>query len=302
MYQANAHLLKFALISNAVFSTICAIFMVVGSVLIANLVFETPETLLGIGAIWFVLSLGGGLLGFATLVAHVATRAVFDRKDVIQVVAADLIWVIGSMAALWIWAKHFTNTGTIIILIIGGIVLLLAFLQSVGLLVLYQGASKISVEGWGISSTIVATKTVNVDQQTAWQIISDLEGYADVAKNIAKVEVLSGETTEAIRRCWDNDGNSWTENATHWVEGKSYGFQVNTDAQDYPYPIERLEGSWSLSPLATNQTEVGMEFKVVRKTGFKSAVIGTIISLLFAPTLDELLAKWEKKMLMAAAQ
>lgn len=95
----------------------------------------------------------------------------------------------------------------------------------------------------------ILTQPVNASKPTIWQVMTDHPGYADVADNLSKVEVLSGEGLGMQRRCAGPKGESWGETCDHFVEGQSFGFRVHTDAPDYPYPFAAIHGEWRIVDL-----------------------------------------------------
>ncbi|HKJ59201.1 MAG TPA: SRPBCC family protein [Halobacteriales archaeon] len=59
-------------------------------------------------------------------------------------------------------------------------------------------------------------RTADAPPSAVWDVVTDHALYADVAPNLATVEVLGGEGTGHVRRCVDTDGNEWTESCSHW--------------------------------------------------------------------------------------
>lgn len=73
--------------------------------------------------------------------------------------------------------------------------------------------------------------------------------YADAAPSLAFARVLDGEGAGARRQCGDHDGGRWTETCTLWEVSRAYAMQVDTDADDYPYPMTELRGEWRAEPV-----------------------------------------------------
>ena len=76
-----------------------------------------------------------------------------------------------------------------------------------------------------------AFRIVPLEPEVAWQVMIDHEGYADVAYNLSKVEVVSGRGLGMCRRCYDTSGRGWGETCTLWEEGRAYAFSVDTHAR-----------------------------------------------------------------------
>ena len=78
--------------------------------------------------------------------------------------------------------------------------------------------------------------------------MTDHPGYAEVASNIARVEVVAGDGLGMQRRCYGPKAENWLETCDHYDEGRAFGFRVHTEAPDYPYPIAGLQGHWAVEP------------------------------------------------------
>ena len=91
-------------------------------------------------------------------------------------------------------------------------------------------------------------RRVAAPPDVAWPVVADVVGYADVAPNLSRAEVLEGEGAGMRRRCWDTRGRGWNETCTVWEEGRRYSFSVDTS--DYPYPFARMAGTWSVDDAA----------------------------------------------------
>ena len=87
---------------------------------------------------------------------------------------------------------------------------------------------------------------MNAPEEVVWRVMNDHPGYATVADNISKVEVVKGDGMGMQRKCYGPNGESWLETCNLYEHGRAYGFRVHTDADDYPYPISDLRGEWSL--------------------------------------------------------
>ena len=59
-----------------------------------------------------------------------ASRSEISRQMVIGVIAADILWVVGTIVI--VYAELFTRDGAALAIVLAGVVLLLAVLQSIG--------------------------------------------------------------------------------------------------------------------------------------------------------------------------
>jgi len=101
---------------------------------------------------------------------------------------------------------------------------------------------------------------VTASKENTWKTISDVSNYHEVAPNINSVEIISGEGKGMVRSC-THEKDSWTEVATLWEEGEKYSFQVNTEAENYPYPLKYLQGAWKVDEITESQTKITMIFE-----------------------------------------
>ncbi|MGH6736660.1 MAG: SRPBCC family protein [Methyloceanibacter sp.] len=142
-----------------------------------------------------------------------------------------------------------------------------------------------------------ASRVIPVPPDVAWRVMTDHAGYADVADNLSKVEVVSGEGLGMVRRCHDTGGRSWSETCTVWDDGRAFVFAVHTSAPDYPYPLTELEGHWRVEPVPQG-SKVILEFAARAKWG----VLGRLLlRLMIGPAeriCRRLLERWEDRMIL----
>ncbi len=296
MYQSNARLLRLVLYLNAVFSTLCASVLVFGTDWVVATLFVSDTAWLDIAVRQVVLLLGAGLFVFAGLVAWAASSRLVSRRAVKAIIGADLLWAVSGLALLPMAGSILTGAGFWTALIIDLVVLVFALEQMIGLMMLYQGESKLTVSAKGRVHRFRVSHPVDASAQAAWRVMTDHEAYADVADNLTKVEVVQGGAKGMRRKCYGAKGESWTEEAHIWEEGKRYGFTINTDAPDYPYPLETLAAVWSVEPRGANQSDVTMEFEVTPQANLKGAFFMFLSNAMFPKLIDRLLGRWATKM------
>ncbi len=93
--------------------------------------------------------------------------------------------------------------------------------------------------------TITIQREVHAPKAVVWDVISDVERYAEYAPNLSKAHKTSEGLTPS-RRCYDTRGRGWNEACVLWEEEKAYSYLVDTSAPDYPYPFSQLKGTWSM--------------------------------------------------------
>ena len=292
LHQANDKPLRWILLANAGVSALSALACLLAAEAVASTVFAPGLSLLGLSAAELVFELGILLLAFAGGVALIATRRRLRRGWVWAVIAADVLWVLDSGLLLVLFPEVLTPTGFWIVAASAGIVALFAIDQAIGLAMLYQGESAITVTRSGDRMTMTAAITTSATPARVWQVMSDQEGYADVADNISRVEVVEGRGKGMIRQCSDTAGKSWRETCTLWDEGRAFAFRVHSEAPDYPYPIAELSGTWSLAPVEHGRTEIRMDFEIRAKPGMVNRLLFQMMAAPFAKICDRLLQRW----------
>jgi ribosome-associated toxin RatA of RatAB toxin-antitoxin module len=147
----------------------------------------------------------------------------------------------------------------------------------------------------GKRTKMTVERIIEATPEMAWSVISDMEGYAALTtEGISKVEVLEGSGEGMLRRCHDNNGKSWTETCPVWEEGRAYRFQVHTDAPDYPFPLNHLEGHWQVEPHPE-----GALIRASFEYELKFGIVGQMMNALMAKRAQQdsefMLDQWEAK-------
>ncbi len=118
----STRFLRQSLRGNALFSTLSGLTFLVASAAIAEFLGGLPSML--------VAAVGGQLLLFAGVLVWLASRPEISRQMVIGVIVADILWVVGTIVI--VYAELFTRDGAALAIVLAGVVLLLAVLQSIG--------------------------------------------------------------------------------------------------------------------------------------------------------------------------
>ncbi|MEM9682292.1 MAG: SRPBCC family protein [Pseudomonadota bacterium] len=296
MFQSNSRPLRLALLVNAVFSALCASILVVETDWALAILFVSDTIWPGIPVRDIAVALGFCLLLFAGLVAWTGLARFISRSAVTAITVADVVWVVCGFAMLPFLSSHVTATGLWTVLIVDLFVLVFAIEQAIGLMILYQGKSELAITRNGRACHFRLSHIVGASTRAAWRVMTDHEAYADVADNLTRVEVVHGVAKGMRRKCHGAKGESWTEDAHIWEEGKRYGFTINTDAPDYPYPLQQLAAVWTVEPRGDNQSEVTMEFEVTPQPNLKGALFMFLSTAMFPKVIDRLLGRWAVRM------
>lgn len=281
-----------ALLANATFSILTGIACMTTAGPIAELLLNAPPS-------WVPLVLrllGVCLLGFALVVASIAMNHRVSRFWTMQIVLADLGWIVGTAVLSWLYGAHFTTTALVILWIVAGFVAIFAIGQ-------YRGAKSIKPAVTNVSfstrdGTLVATtrRKVKAPNDVVWKIINDHPAYADVADNISKVEVIEGDALGMQRRCYGPDGENWTETCDLYEEGRIYGFNVHTKADGYPYPFETVQGRWSVGSVGAESEFLIEIFVKAKGNAFARMMFNKIAPSKFSGLLERLGDRWAERM------
>jgi len=251
MFDSSA--LRACLALNAIFSALSGAVLTVlpdpiSGVLLADPADRCPLVLRLVGI---------GVALFALAPAMLAANRHINAAGVQIIIFMDVAWVLASGLILSVSHSAFTDTGIVMISVVASCVAGFAVAQIAGLRHVESSPSRAEVvfENGLISAHV--RRDVVAPTNIVWQIITDHPGYADVADNLSKVELVSGDGLGMKRRCYGLKGEHWDETCTSHQDGVAYAFRVHTEVEDYPYPISDLWGRWSVF-----QTESGSQFAI----------------------------------------
>ncbi|MEM7441983.1 MAG: SRPBCC family protein [Pseudomonadota bacterium] len=292
LHQTNDRFVRRALLGNAAFSLLTGLVCLAAPTWVASVLFTGGFIFESLTGPMAVLDLGIGLVVFAALVFFAARQQVLNLTWICLIIAADIAWVLLSIALYVFASASLTTSGTVLVLAVALVVAIFAVEQAIGAAIVYQGKSRVAIQFNSGGMVLTASLETLATKERAWQVVSDQEAYADVADNLSRVEILEGHGTGMVRQCTDTKGRSWRETCTRWNAGEGFAFRVHTDAPDYPYPIAELSGDWSLASTADGNTEIKMVFHVGPKDGVLNRLLLRLMAASFAKTCDKLLLRW----------
>lgn len=156
--------------------------------------------------------------------------------------------------------------------------------------------SQVSLRREGSRLCFRISREVKAPASLVWKVMTDHPGYAEVASNITRVEVVAGDGLGMQRRCYGPKAENWLETCDQYDEGRAFGFRVHTEAPDYPYPIAGLKGLWAVEP-----TDTGSVFSIrIEATPKGGWLARTLFALLaggkFKAVLVDLAEAWAARM------
>ncbi len=142
-------------------------------------------------------------------------------------------------------------------------------------------------------SVFEISRSVAAPRDRVWRAVSDVVGYADIAPNISRAEIVRGEGEGMVRRCYDLAGRGWDEVCDSWEEGRRYSMRVVTEAPDYPYPLKALHGTWAVTD-EPGGSRIDKRFEYEMKFGLLGRAIAQLaLQRQFQRICEELLDNWE---------
>ncbi|MEW9920585.1 SRPBCC family protein [Marimonas sp. MJW-29] len=190
--------------------------------------------------------LGIGLVLFGLGLILMARVRFLTKGQVMFITMMDIGWILGSALLLVLGGYLFSAFGQASVIVVAGFVAVFAFGQYVGAQKIAPPLSRASVTISGGKIVASVSRPVNAPRDVVWRVMNDHRGFADVADNLSKVEVVKGDGIGMQRRCYGPKGENWLETCTLFEDNRAFGFRVHTEADDYPYPITDLHGKWSV--------------------------------------------------------
>lgn len=277
-------ILKKSLFGNAIFSFLSGFSLL----LFSNKIIEIFQ----VGSPAIYLTIGAVLVLFASLVLSQAIKPKIGL--VLFIILQDFLWVLGSAFIVFFKPFGITSSGHQVIAAIAFVVLFFGIGQSVGLaqsgpMAFMEGKKEKGMKQLSYQRIIKASK------EKVWKAVSDVSNYHKVAPNVDAVEIISGEDEGMVRSC-SHKTDSWTEVATLWEEGEQYSFKVNTEAEDYPFPLQYLTGNWKVEEIAENQTKITMTFDFKYNKKIQSLLLHPFMKIKFGKICRELLDNWQAEL------
>jgi ribosome-associated toxin RatA of RatAB toxin-antitoxin module len=272
--------LQLALGINGAFSICTGIILIAFSHSISQL-FEAESTTY----FWLI---GTALVLFSFGVFYMSLQKPIHLIHVFTIILLDVGWVIASISVISFDLFDISYPGKFAISVVALIVLGFALHQSYAL-------SKVDTSRENSSrKTFRFTRKVRSDRNRAWEVISDLENYHNIAPNIDETHIVSGEGEGMVRTCSSGD-HSWSETCTEWKPGEQYTFLINTSAPDYPYPLKYLRGTWGLNTISDSIVEIEMVFEFEYKHFIQSIIVHPFMGSWFRKVCENLLDNWKQK-------
>ena len=277
---------------NAAFSAFTGAALIAAPGALSQAMFANPADWMPLG----LGLLGAGLLIFALNLVSMAVNRFVSKGEVLLVVLADIGWLLASAAVVLLATHLFTDVGTLAVALVAAFVATFAIGQYLGARKIVTPASKVAIRSSNGVLKASVERAVRAPASTVWDVMTDHPAYADVASNISKVEVLSGDGLGMRRRCFGPKGENWIETCDLFDEGRSYGFKIHTEAPDYPYPISDLQGRWSVESEGSG-SRFSVDIEATPKGGFLSRALFTAVAKRqFKTVLIDLADAWSERM------
>lgn len=270
--------LRAALRANAVFSLGSGLVLAVGGAFVAR-----PW---GLGPAVLPPAVGVAVAVFGVLVAWLAVQPVGGlRRGAILVVAADAVWVLGSVALFALYPL--SGPVVVVVAAVAVVVAGLAVWQVAEWAAVRTGDPLADVD------VVQASRILPAPPAQVWPLLTDHDLYGRLAPNLSRVEVISDADEPLRRRCTNTTGRSWEETCTLWQDGRRYAVEVDT--ADYPYPLILMRGLWQVDPHPAG-SRVTMRFAFQAAPTITGGLFAIAFRALFAPILGRLFRGWQRRL------
>ena len=270
--------LQKALSTNAIFSASSGILLIAGNQYFARLFGTANNTVFWITGIVLVV--------FSASILYQVRRQ--NPLGVLSIILQDFLWVFASIILLIVQPFEISKTGHSIIAMVALLVLLMGINQAKAL----ARTDEPSKKG---DKQLRFERTVKATKEKVWKVIADVANYHKVAPNIDDVKIISGQGQGMVRSC-SHGNDSWTETCTKWQDEEVYSFEVNTSAKDYPYPFQRLNGTWKIEEIDQTTTKIVMTFHFRYQRQFQNWLLHPLLKSKFSKTAEALLDNWQNQL------
>jgi hypothetical protein len=238
---------------------------------------------IGVSEHRLISAVGAILLAFAAQLMFVsALNGKLLRRSARMISASDFAWVAGTVAIITM--ADLRTQGD---LILAGIA---AIVGTFGVLQLRSAMGVVDDDGPQI---VEITRTLRGSADEVWDVVTDHEAYGRVAPNLSKVEATGPNGPELTRRCWDTRGKYWDETCSLWDEGRRFIVDVDTDADDYPYPPQSLRGEWRVAQVDDSHTSVTIRFELRPNPGSAGAAFAVAMTTGAGPLVRRITNAWQ---------
>jgi ribosome-associated toxin RatA of RatAB toxin-antitoxin module len=204
------------------------------------------------------------------------------------IITQDALWAIGTIVLIVFQPFELTDAAYWIIALYALPVVVFVWFQG-------HGLSTIDTKSGSSRKIFNFKRKVKADKNKVWEVVSDVGNYHEVAPNIDDSKIISGQGLGMVRKC-AHGKDQWAEKCTLWDEGNEYSFEVETSAPDYPYPLKFLKGTWRVSEIQPNVTEIEMEFEFEYKKKIQNILVHPFMKSQFTKVCKKLLDTWQKKL------
>lgn len=283
----NARPLRTALLTNAFFSTTCAMIMLLYPLWLGELLGFQAPLLLQVIAV--------GLLFFAADLLHQATRSRMLSWRALISSTADFLWVVCSFLGVFLFADYLAESGLVLVLSVAAVVLLLGIWQLWSINYFHLNA------GSGLHRHCITVK-VNAPANALWQVISKIGDINKYMPSLKSAEMLDGKNPGrgAIRRCVDQQGKAWSEECTEFTN-QSFTVRFLADAPDFPFPATNMVGGWSVSSVAAG-SEVMVWWELSPKPRYLAPILLPILAFQADRDFPQIIARMAQEAMLPGSE
>lgn len=263
----DSRLLRFALLGNALFSTLSGLLLLLAPGTVGNW--------LGVEADWILRVLGAGLLGFALDLIHQATRSRMVSWRGLLSSLADLAWVLSTAGLLILTPGWFSPLGAGLLIAVASVVLVFGCLQFLGVKRLHQvpGSSRI----YRHCVLVEAQAPASVIWESVGQL-GDISRFMPTLKH-SFIRDDRPPGTGCVRQCEDQSGKKWAEECTAYNPA-TRSLEVNflCGEPGFPFPASSMRGGWRVNPIGESSCEVMVWWELEPEPAWMAAVFMPVLA------------------------
>lgn len=233
---------------------------------------------------WLVSGTGILLVTFSAGLVVASALAVPRMVAVARWIStADAAWVVASGFVL-VFAD-LSSDGNALIGLVAVVVAAFAALQ-------IWSAAKLNEQP--PHRSIEVRSVLRGEPDDVWAAVIDHRAYGELAPNLSKVLPTGPDGKDLTRRCWDTRGKHWDERCVVWEDGRRFAVEVDTTADDYPYPLDYLRGEWAIEPVGDRETEVTVRFELRPSPGPTGAAVAAAMTAGTKPIVRRIARGWQE--------
>jgi hypothetical protein len=234
-----------------------------------------------------LIAVGVVLIAFGVAVAWVSAGTRATATAGLVVAGADTLWVV--LMSMFVSVPPPPTSGIALVVVTTAPVAAFAVLQALAAMRLADPGLR----------TVEVHRTIEGTPDATWTVMTDHDLYARLAPNLSRVGPFTPTqgTARTGRTCWDIRGRHWDETLTSWEPGRTFSVEVDTRAESYPYPLEEMRGTWSVTAAGPGRSLVTMRFEVRPRRGATGRAFASALAGAGPAMMRKIITGWESEVM-----